>query len=149
MVPQAALLWGKGDRHIQCINLRWFLMHPCRACDNSHVWHSPVSQVMSCDALVCDNFWVVVLSDFCYTLMGMLVFSLRIVRVLFSSGLPKGAEEDILHWFGLNPLPCTWTSSAKLIKLKNKDYFLIISWNLLAIHDSQISFFNRISLLVT
>jgi hypothetical protein len=28
----------KGERHLQCIILRWFLKHACRACDYSHVW---------------------------------------------------------------------------------------------------------------
>ena len=25
------------ERHLQCISLRWFLKHTCRACDYSHV----------------------------------------------------------------------------------------------------------------
>ena len=32
-IPQA----GIGESHLQCINLRWFLEHACRACDYSHV----------------------------------------------------------------------------------------------------------------
>ena len=29
----------KGERHLQCINLMWFLKQACRSCDYSHVWY--------------------------------------------------------------------------------------------------------------
>ena len=54
-VPQATSLWGKVERNLQCINLRCFLKHACRACNYTHVWLDEIWKTNSIFFLIEDD----------------------------------------------------------------------------------------------